>query len=182
MSVHRVTRKNKVRTARTPKSIEVLLRQTAQKDYPVLENVNNPMIAPQDYDVRQSGRVLELHNRDLWIRPTDLSWHFPAPETKPRMEPRRSACAFWLAVSWLGQIKRTRTLHGSHISPGNEVIYIDPLNKGIHGDENNVCLSRTNTFATTATCPSDVTCDIWIPSLVCVTGMTFCVDFQWFLV
>ena len=35
------------------------------------------MIPPQGYDVRQSGRVLELQNRDLWIQPTDLSWHFP---------------------------------------------------------------------------------------------------------
>ena len=35
------------------------------------------MIAPQDYDVRQSGRVLGLQDRDLWIRPIDLSWHFP---------------------------------------------------------------------------------------------------------
>ena len=77
MSVHKVTRKNKVRTARTQQGIEVLLRKTARKDYTVLENVDNPMIAPQDYDVRQSGRVLELHIRDLWIRPTDLSWHFP---------------------------------------------------------------------------------------------------------
>ena len=58
-----------------PKSIEVLLRETARKDYPVLGNVNNPMIAPPDYDVRQSGCVLELHNGDLWIRPTELSWH-----------------------------------------------------------------------------------------------------------
>ena len=58
------------------KSIEVLLMETARKDYPVPENVDNPLIAPQDYDVRQSGRVLELHNRDLWIRPTDLSWNF----------------------------------------------------------------------------------------------------------
>ena len=41
------------------------------------ENVDNPMIPPQDYDVRQSGRVLELQNRNLWIQPTDLSWHFP---------------------------------------------------------------------------------------------------------
>ena len=32
-----------------------LLSETARKDYPVLENVNNPMIAPQVYDVRQSG-------------------------------------------------------------------------------------------------------------------------------
>ena len=35
------------------------------------------MIAPQDYGVRQSGRVLELQNRDLRIRPTDLSSHYP---------------------------------------------------------------------------------------------------------
>ena len=42
-------------------SIEVLVRETARKDYPVQEKVDNPMIATQDYDVRQSGRVLELH-------------------------------------------------------------------------------------------------------------------------
>ena len=35
------------------------------------------MVAPQDYDVRQSGKVLELKNSDPWFRPTDLSWHFP---------------------------------------------------------------------------------------------------------
>ena len=34
------------------------------------------MITPQDYDIRQSGRVLELHNKDIWIRQTDLSWRF----------------------------------------------------------------------------------------------------------
>ena len=28
---------------------------------------------PQDYDVRQYGRVLELRNSDLLLRPTDLS-------------------------------------------------------------------------------------------------------------
>ena len=43
-----------------PKSIEVLLRETARKGYPDPEEVDNPMITPQDYDVRQSGRVLEL--------------------------------------------------------------------------------------------------------------------------
>ena len=35
------------------------------------------MVAPQDFDIRQSGRVLELQNRDLWLRPTDMSWQFP---------------------------------------------------------------------------------------------------------
>ena len=59
-----------------PKGIEVLLRETARRGFPDPENVDNPMIAPQDYHVRPSGRVVELQNRDLWIRPTDLSWHF----------------------------------------------------------------------------------------------------------
>ena len=53
--------------------MEVMLGETARKGYPDPENVDNPMIAPQDYDVHQSGRVLELQNRDLCIRPTDLS-------------------------------------------------------------------------------------------------------------
>ena len=56
------------------KGIEVMLRETARKSYP--ENVDNPMNAPRDYEVRQSGRVLEFQNKDLWIRPRDLSWHF----------------------------------------------------------------------------------------------------------
>ena len=38
------------------------------------------------------------------------------------------------------QIKHTRIRQGSHISVGNEVLYVDPLNKDINGDENNVCL------------------------------------------
>ena len=68
MSVHRVRRKNKLVTTRTLKGIEVLVRETARKVCSSPENVVDPMIAPQDYDVRQSGRVLELQNRDLWIR------------------------------------------------------------------------------------------------------------------
>ena len=32
----------------------------------------------------------------------------------------------------------TRIRHCSHISLGNEVLYVDFLRKGIHGDENNV--------------------------------------------
>ena len=73
MCEHRVTRKDKVRIARTPKGIEILLGETARKVCSDPENVDNPIIAPQDYDVRQSGRVLELPNRDHWIIPTDLS-------------------------------------------------------------------------------------------------------------
>ena len=58
-----------------PKSFEVMLKEAARKSSP--ENVDNPMIAPRDHEVLQSGRVLEFQNRDLWIRPTDLSWHVP---------------------------------------------------------------------------------------------------------
>ena len=36
-----------------------------------------PWWHPPDYDILQSGRVLELQNRDLWLRPTDMSWHLP---------------------------------------------------------------------------------------------------------
>ena len=55
------------------KEIEIMLRETARKSYPDPENIHNPMIAPLDNEIRQSGRVLELQNRDLWTRPTDLS-------------------------------------------------------------------------------------------------------------
>ena len=75
-----------------PKSIEVMLRETARKSYP--ENVDNPMIAPRDFDVRQSGRVLELQNKDLWIRPTDLSWHFPILVTIRELPFRNVNCEF----------------------------------------------------------------------------------------
>ena len=60
-----------------PKAVEGLLRATARKNYPKSENVDIRMIAPEAHDVRRSGRVLELQNRDLWIRPTDLSWNHP---------------------------------------------------------------------------------------------------------
>ena len=50
------------------------------------------MVAPQDYDVRQPGRVLELQNSDLWLRPTDLSWQFHILMTI-REEPFKNYCS-----------------------------------------------------------------------------------------
>ena len=47
------------------KAIEGFLRAMARKIQPEAEDVDNPMIAPHDYDARQSGRVLELRNRSL---------------------------------------------------------------------------------------------------------------------
>ena len=46
-----------------PKSIEVLLRKQLKGSHPDPEEVDNPMITPQIYDVRQSGRVLELQKQ-----------------------------------------------------------------------------------------------------------------------
>ena len=57
------------------RGVESPLKAVAQRGYP--EDTEDPMVAPQDYDIRQSGRVLEPQNRDLWLRPTDMSWHLP---------------------------------------------------------------------------------------------------------
>ena len=121
-----------------PKGIEVLLRETARKRYP--ENVDNPMIAPRDNEVRQSGRVLELQIKNLWIRPTDLSWHFPflaiIRDSPSKKLSWKVNCEFWkLGMKPRSkklsktrcQIKRTGIRFGSHISIGNEVFYIDFL-------------------------------------------------------
>ena len=110
------------------------------------------MVASRDYEVRQSVRVLELQNKDLWIRPTDLSLHFYFLVTirellleghlriwKSGMKPRRRL------KKKRGQIKHTGIRLDSRISTSNEMLYIDFLGKVIHGDENNVCLSRTTT-------------------------------------
>ena len=59
------------------RGIEAQSRATAQRAYRDKEDATDTMVAPQDCDVRQSGRVLELRNSDIWLRPTDMSWHFP---------------------------------------------------------------------------------------------------------
>ena len=73
VSEHRVSRKDKVRTARTPKLLKTCWGRRLEKNCPKSENVDNPMMSLQDFEVRQSGRDLELQKKDLWIRPTDLS-------------------------------------------------------------------------------------------------------------
>ena len=55
--------------------VEIQQRAAAQRGYP--KDAEDPTVASPDYDIRQSGRVLELQNTDLWLRPTDMSWHLP---------------------------------------------------------------------------------------------------------
>ena len=45
------------------RGVESQLRAAAQRGY--REDAEDPMVAPPDYDIRQSGRVLKLQNRDL---------------------------------------------------------------------------------------------------------------------
>ena len=56
------------------RGIEAQLRATAQRAYRDQEDATDTKVAPKDYDLRQSKRVLELQNSDLWLRPPDLSW------------------------------------------------------------------------------------------------------------
>ena len=58
------------------RGVDGLLR-AAQRSYPTPEDAGDPAISPPDYEIGQSGRVLELQNRDLCLRPQGMSWHFP---------------------------------------------------------------------------------------------------------
>ena len=57
------------------KRVESQLRVAARQGCP--EYATDPMVTPPNYDIRQSGSVVELQNKELWLRPTDMSWHFP---------------------------------------------------------------------------------------------------------
>ena len=58
------------------RGLESQLKAAAQRTYGDQEDATDPTMAPQDFDDRQSGRVWELQNSDLWLRPTDVSWIF----------------------------------------------------------------------------------------------------------
>ena len=98
MSIHKVTRKIKVRDSSYAKITEVLLKKR--------------------------GLLAKLNTRD---------------KAKNGAQTKRVRVLIGSQSIGRVQIKRARTLHGSHISPGNEVTYTDPLSKEIYGDENNVC-------------------------------------------
>ena len=67
-NTRRVNERNKLRTALIPS-----VQRELGKSHP--EIVDIPVLAAHAA-VRQSGRVLELQNRDLWTRSTDQPWHF----------------------------------------------------------------------------------------------------------
>ena len=48
------------------RGFESQLKAAAQRGYPTPQDTNDPMMAPPDYEIRQSGSVLELQSRDLW--------------------------------------------------------------------------------------------------------------------
>ena len=52
-----------------PEGLVILLKETAKRNRPTSEAADRPENAPQDHDIRQSERVLEIQNRNFWIRP-----------------------------------------------------------------------------------------------------------------
>ena len=56
-------RRNRRKITRVCEGSESQLRAAAQRCYPNPEDAEDPMIAPPDYDVGQSGRVLELQKQ-----------------------------------------------------------------------------------------------------------------------
>ena len=78
--------------------------------------------------------------------------HHPGHGNRQRLGPRlhlgpghsgtqnkRTSVLVSSQLTGTAQIKRARLRHGSRTFYGHEVIFVDP-HKGIHGDENNVCL------------------------------------------
>ena len=86
------------------RGVEVQLRMAAQRGF--TEDATDPMVAPQDFDIRQSGRVLELQNSDLWLQPTDLSRHFPILMTI-REEPFKN-CRSRTSEKWKAKFEEAK--------------------------------------------------------------------------
>ena len=134
----------------------------------------------------QSGRVLELQNKDFWIWPTYLSWHCPifrairellfqklswkvncefgsqewSPETKDstKQQVRSTTQGYALTVTSLMAMTSTCTFSAKSF-----------ITTKIPSD----CDGRLH-FTITATCPSDW--DMWdcFPLCCCFTSTTFC--------
>ena len=60
VSVRRVRRRNKLRTAFNSRVLKLCSEKQLGKAIQIWKNTGDPMIAPQDYRIHQSGRVLEL--------------------------------------------------------------------------------------------------------------------------
>ena len=103
------------------RGVESQPRAAAQRGYP--EDAEDPMVAPPDFDIRQSGRVLELQNRDLWLRPEDMSWHLLPILMTIREEPFKN-CRSRPSEKWKAKedhpgnigarTKRVSVLNGDH--------------------------------------------------------------------
>ncbi len=86
---------------------EVALKEDAEKqrdprERTIVDASEDPMIAPFDFDVNQSARVLGLENQDLWLGPNDCDWHLPILVAL-RQLPQRN----WRKISQEAETKRT---------------------------------------------------------------------------
>ncbi len=86
---------------------EVAQREDSEKqldlrERTIVDATEEPMIAPFDFDVNQSARVLGLESQDLWLGPTDCDWHLPILVTL-RQLPERN----WRKRASEAEAKRT---------------------------------------------------------------------------
>ncbi len=52
--------------------------EKALKSVPTQEEIMaDLLLAPPDFDVKQSARVLQFKNQDLWLKDRDTDWHLP---------------------------------------------------------------------------------------------------------
>ena len=141
------------------RGVQIQLRMSAQWDS--TEDVADPIKSPQDYDIRQSGRVRGLQSSDLWLRPTDLSWHFRDPHDHLWVTVRKLSSKNIRKMEEQGEqdrgakkqkIKRNedeRSYRASSSSwSSNEYLFYKDIFKDIHDDENNVSSWRTTIFST----------------------------------
>ena len=127
-----------------PEGLVILLKETAKRNRPTSETADSPENTPQDHDIRQCERVLEFQNRDFWIRPNRFV--LALSHTTLREMPFKNfrGTSSENQKSEITRLRKSgngthRLGLGSHITRGNEIIFIDP-HKGIQDDENNVCL------------------------------------------
>ena len=137
-----------------------LLLETARKYHPVLENVNNVMIAPQDYDVRHPDEswssTKEISGYDRQIYP----WHVLEHQRRSQEWSSDEALARsdWQPVDW--DRSNAQEHHRAVTSLPALRSSTQILTRASMTTKITSVFDGVHLFAISATCPSDVSCDI----------------------
>ena len=98
-----------------------------------------------------------LHNRDLWIRPTDLSWHFPEHQRRSQewSPDEMRARSDWQSADWDRSTAQEHYMAVTSLLAMRSSTKILWTRASMATKITSVCHWRLH-FATTATCTSDV--------------------------